>query len=65
MLSFKQKLNILKNLGSAKEMKGRGIYSFGLGTSNKKMLLMGRTWEEAISFCEERGWYIKFEKEQD
>lgn len=64
-MTFKQKLNILKDRGAAKEMAGRGIYAFGLGTSNRKMMLMGKTWEDAIAFCDSYGWFQKFERKME
>ncbi len=65
MLTYKQKLNILKSVGAAQELKGTGIYAFSLGTSNRKMVLMGKTWEEAVEYCSSRGWFIKWELKRE
>lgn len=61
-LSYKQKLGILKSVGAAKEMAGRGIYFYSLN-SKRNMMNVAKTWEETVKYCTDRGWFDKYTKE--
>ena len=60
-LTYKQKLSILKSVGAAKEMAGRGIYFYSLN-SKRVMMNVAKTWEETVKYCESRNWYAKWEQ---
>lgn len=59
-LNRSDKISLLKDIGRAQEMKGRGIYSFSLD-ARFAMIFLGKTWDEAIRNASLKGWFKNYE----
>ena len=63
-LNRSAKIAILKSKGQAQDRRGSGIWGFSLN-SRSVMLKLGMTWDEAISYCESKNWFSRYEKVEE